>query len=166
MAATETSQLVTVLQTAIGPVVVISGVGLLLLTMTNRLGRIVDRSRALAQQARQVSTADEPSLEAQLLILGQRAELVRRAIALAAFCVLFAALLVISLFLTALFGADLPWLISGLFILSMLCLIASLVEFIRDINKSLQATALEVGEPWERQKTRRGVSRPPEPGRS
>ncbi len=166
MAATETSQLVTVLQTAIGPVVVVSGVGLLLLTMTNRLGRIVDRSRALAQQAREVSATEKPGLEAQLRILGQRAELVRRAIALAAFCVLFAAFLVISLFLTALFGADLPWLIGGLFILSMLCLIASLVEFIRDINQSLQATALEVGEPWERHKTRRKDSQPREPGRS
>ena len=57
----ETSQLVTVLQTAVGPVVVISGVGLLLLTMTNRLGRIVDRSRALAHQAR--ATAGEEQEE-------------------------------------------------------------------------------------------------------
>lgn len=155
MAASETSQLVTVLQTAIGPVVVVSGVGLLLLTMTNRLGRIVDRSRALAHEARETSGPEKESITAQLRILGERAELVRRAIALAAFCVLFAAILVITLFVTALFEADLPWLVAGLFILSMLCLIASLVEFIRDVNKSLQATALEVGKPWERRKRTR-----------
>ena len=41
------------------------------------------------------------------------------------------------------------WLIAGFFIVSMVCLIASLVMFIRDINKSLHATALEVGEEWE-----------------
>jgi len=45
MLAVETSEIVPVLQTAISPVVLISGVGLLLLTMTNRLGRIVDRAR-------------------------------------------------------------------------------------------------------------------------
>jgi hypothetical protein len=38
------------LQIAIGPVILISGVGLLLLSMTNRFGRIIDRSRILAQE--------------------------------------------------------------------------------------------------------------------
>ena len=146
----DTSQLVTVLQNAVGPVVVISGVGLLLLTMTNRLGRIVDRSRALAQQARTDSGDEREKARAQLRILRQRAELVRWAIALAAFCVLFVALLVISLFVTALFGVQIAWLIAGFFIVSMGCLIASLVMFIRDINKSLHATALEVGEEWQK----------------
>jgi Protein of unknown function (DUF2721) len=150
MTTLETSDLVTVLQTAIGPLVVVSGVGLLLLTMTNRLGRIVDRSRSLAHQSR-TSTGDErTSAAAQLQILGQRAELMRWAIGLAAFCVLFAALLVISLFVTALFDVEVAWLIAGLFIVSMLCLIASLVMFIRDINKALHATSLEVGGGWKR----------------
>jgi hypothetical protein len=146
--ALDTSQLVTVVQAAIGPVVVISGVGLLLLTMTNRLGRIVDRSRALAHQARTTTGEAQDTARAQLRILGQRAELVRWAIALAAFCVLFVALLVIALFVTALFGVEVAWLVAGFFIISMLCLIASLVFFIRDINKALHATALEVGEEW------------------
>jgi hypothetical protein len=97
----ETSELVPVLQTAVGPVVMISGVGLLLLSMTNRLGRIVDRSRSLARQVRETTDEDRGPIQAQLRILGQRAQVVRRAIALASFCVLFAAVLVISLFVTA-----------------------------------------------------------------
>ena len=147
----DTSLLVTVLQTAVGPVVVISGVALLLLTMTNRLGRIVDRSRALAHQARTAAGQERETARAQLRILHDRAELVRWAIALAAFCVLFVALLVISLFVTALFGVEMAWLIAGFFIVSMVCLVASLVMFIRDINKSLRATALEVGEEWQKE---------------
>ncbi len=147
----ETSQLVTVLQTAVGPVVVISGVGLLLLTMTNRLGRIVDRSRTLAHQARATAGEEQEKARAQLRILHERAELVRWAIALAAFCVLFVALLVISLFVTALFEVEIAWLIAGFFIVSMVFLIASLVMFILDINKSLQATALEVGDEWQKE---------------
>ena len=147
----ETSQLVIVLQTAVGPVVVISGVGLLLLTMTNRLGRIVDRSRALAHQARTTAGDEQEKARAQLRILRQRAELVRWAIGLAAFCVLFVALLIISLFVTALFDVEVAWLIAGFFIVSMVCLIGSLVMFIRDINKALHATALEVGEEWQKE---------------
>jgi len=68
---------------------------------------------------------------------------VRRSIALAGFCVLFAAVLVISLFIASLAGADLPWLSATFFILSLVCLIASLVDFIRDVNRALEATALE-----------------------
>lgn len=149
MPAVETSELVPVLQTAISPVVLISGVGLLLLTMTNRLGRIVDRARSLALRLREAYGEDSEPLHAQLRILKSRARMVRRGIALASFCVLFAALLVIALFVTSLCGADIPWLLAALFILSLLSLIGSIVEFIRDINRSLEATALEVGEDWQ-----------------
>jgi len=150
MLGVETSELVPVLQTAVSPVVLISGVGLLLLTMTNRLGRIVDRARSLALRLKEADGEDVEPIHAQLHILGDRARMVRRSIALAGFCVLFAALLVISLFLTALFGADIPWLVGAFFILSLLCLVGSLVEFIRDVNRSLEATSLEVGEDWEK----------------
>jgi hypothetical protein len=150
MPAVETSEIVTVLQTAVSPVVLISGVGLLLLTMTNRLGRIVDRTRALAARAREVEGEQRETAQAQLHILGKRAHLVRRSIALAGFCVLFAAVLVIALFITSLVGVDIPWLIAAFFIISMLFLIAAIVEFIRDVNVSLAPIALEVGEGWKK----------------
>jgi hypothetical protein len=132
-------------------VVVISGVGLLLLTMTNRLGRIVDRSRALAHQARTSEGEEKEAARVQLRILGERAQLVRMAILLAGVCVLFIALVVITLFVTALFKVGIAWLVASFFIISMLCLVASLVFFVRDINKSLQATAVEVGEDWKKE---------------
>ncbi|WP_345111750.1 DUF2721 domain-containing protein [Candidatus Villigracilis vicinus] len=44
---TSIQELIPVLQTAIGPVILISGVGLLLLSMTNRLSRVIDRARNL-----------------------------------------------------------------------------------------------------------------------
>ena len=72
------------------------------------------------------------------------------AILLAGICVLFIALVVITLFVTALLKVEIAWLVAAFFIVSMLCLVASLVFFVRDINKSLQATAVEVGEDWEK----------------
>ena len=50
MSATTLHEIVPVLQVATGPVILISGIGLLLLTMTNRLGRTIDRARILCRE--------------------------------------------------------------------------------------------------------------------
>jgi hypothetical protein len=139
------AELVPTLQTAVGPVILISGVGLLLLGMTNRLGRIVDRSRALAHERRQGNAAALGRIEAQLAILARRARLVRAAIWLATVSVLTSALLVITLFLGALARVDLGWLVAALFVGGMTALIAALVLFLRDVNLGLSALAYEVG---------------------
>lgn len=143
---TSVSQLIPVLQTAIGPVILISGVGLLLLTMTNRLGRVIDRSRILSSELRQADEADRAPMRSQLDILSRRARLIQLAISLASISVLLASILVIVLFLTALFQWEDAWLITALFIGCMLALIGSLIAFIRDINLSLVALRLELGE--------------------
>lgn len=141
--------IIKVLQTAVTPVVLISGVGLLLLTMTNRFGRLVDRARALATTLK-TGTADAEATHAQLKILAQRGRMLRRSIAEAGFCVLFAALLIITLFVAMLADADVEWLISAFFIISLLFLILSLIDFIRDVYRALEATALEVGDDWQK----------------
>jgi hypothetical protein len=150
MAAAGTSDIVGVLQTAVSPVVLISGVGLLLLTMTNRFGRLVDRARSLSTRLKDGKHGDPEAIHAQLRILSQRGRLLRRSIALAGFCVLFAALLIITLFITKLVGHEVEWLVAAFFVLSLLCLILALVDFIRDVYRALEATALEVGEDWKK----------------
>jgi hypothetical protein len=149
MAASDTSDIVKVLQTAVTPVVLISGVGLLLLTMTNRFGRLVDRARSLATRLKDGKGGDPEPIRAQLHILSRRGRLLRRSIAEAGFCVLFAALLIITLFITMLAGVDAEWVVAAFFVLSLLFLILSLIDFIRDVYRALEATALEVGKDWE-----------------
>ena len=136
--------LVPTLQTAIGPMILVSGVGLILLTMTNRLGRIIDRTRSLARERREGRSADLSRLDAQLAILARRARLVRAAIALAATSVLLAALLVITLFLAALLDKSPAWTIAALFVAGIAALIAALLLFLKDVDLSLSALALEV----------------------
>ena len=142
--------IVPVLQQAVTPVVLISGVGLLLLTMTNRFGRLTDRTRQVAGLVKGSKAGDKKNLQAQLRILSQRGRLLRRSIAEAGFCVLFAALLIITLFITALAGHDLEWLDATFFILSLVFLVLSLVDFIRDVYRALEAMAMEVGEDWNK----------------
>ena len=142
------SDLLPILQISIGPVILISGVGLLLLTMTNRFGRIIDRSRQFCVQllADNDSEQHKKNIEAQLKVLLRRANIVRAAIALAGLSALLAALLIIVLFLNSLLqlGFILP--ISILFSICMICLIGSLIFFIADVNISLTVIKLEVAE--------------------
>jgi hypothetical protein len=138
------AQLIPVLQTAIGPLVMISAVGLLVLSMTNRLGRAIDRSRLLTMQLPGASATVRPAIEGQLLIIWDRAHWLRAAIALAAIDALSAAVLVIVLFFTALWQLETAWLISGLFVICMMCLIGSLIAFIHDINESLSALKIDM----------------------
>lgn len=141
---TPLSEIVPVLQVAIGPVILISGVGLLLLTMTNRLGRAIDRARQLAQQLSQTGTAQREPVLAQVGIIYRRAQVLRLTITLAVLSVLLAAMLIVTLFLTALCQWDNGLFVSLLFIACMSSLVASLVAFIYDIHLSLVALKLEI----------------------
>jgi hypothetical protein len=138
------TDLIPTLQLAIGPVILISGVGLILLSMTNRFGRIVDRSRILTEDLRRAPRGARPRILAQLKILASRASTVRSGIALAATSVLLAAILIITLFLGALLRLAMAVVIVGLFVLCMLSLITSLLLFISDIRLSLKAFWLEL----------------------
>ena len=138
------AELVPVLQVAIGPVILVSGVGLLLLTMTNRLGRILDRARLLVRELRGADDALRGVISPQLAILDRRARLVRTAITLTTLSVLLAATLVILLFATALLRVEVAAPLALLFATCMVSLIAGLVWFLRDVNLSLRAFQLEV----------------------
>jgi Protein of unknown function (DUF2721) len=144
MPTTPLNEIVPVLQVAIGPVILISGVGLLLLTMTNRLGRAIDRARQLKGELPKRTEQDRQQVLAQVAIIYRRARLIRSGIALAALSALLAAALIIVLFVTALLRLEQGLLVSLLFIACMAALFASLVAFICDINLSLRALKLEL----------------------
>src|SRR6185295_7617295 len=101
MLSTQLNELIPVLQVSVGPVILISGAGLLLLSLTNRFGRAADRSRQLMREMREAREEDR-QLKDQVDILYKRARLIQIAIVLSALSILFAALMIITLFLTAL----------------------------------------------------------------
>ena len=139
------AELIPVLQMAVGPTVLISGVGLLILSLTNRLGRVVDRGRSLASESRNTPEG-KPSRSKQLKILSRRASLLQRSIILGVLCVLFAAALIITLFFTAALKLQTAWLIGGLFVGAMLTLVLSLVAFLQELNLSLNAFHMDIEE--------------------
>ena len=144
MLPTTIEQIIPQLRDAIGPVILISGVGLLLLTMTNRLGRTIDRARQLTNELATQTGRERAQTPAQVDIIYQRAKIIRLAILFSVTSALLAALLVMTLFVTALLQLPIGWLACLIFIGCLGSLCASLIAFIGDINLSLQALKLEL----------------------
>lgn len=136
--------LLPMIQLAITPVILITGLGSLMLSMTNRFGRIVDRTRILAVQAQGAKDDTRPHIEAQLRILYRRAQLVRRAVIFNTLGMFTSGTLVVVIFVSALAGVEAGLLILALFMGAIAFLLAALGYFLHDINLALKALGLEV----------------------
>lgn len=136
---------ISALQLAVSPVILISAVGLLLLSMINRYAHSTDRTRTLATAARTADVTHRPNLEAQLTIMHTRTRLVRRAIECAIASALFSSILVLALFADGLLGGILPYIIVGLVVASLTSLACSLVFLMMETRRALAALELELG---------------------
>jgi hypothetical protein len=112
--------------------------------MTNRLGRVIDRGRIMVRELRDDPNADQGLVSSEIKILSKRASLLQQSIILVTVSVLFAAVLIITLFLTALFHFNSAWVIAILFIGCLAALIFALIIFIQDLNLSLVAFKMEI----------------------
>jgi hypothetical protein len=139
------TELVPILQLAIGPVILISGVGMLLLTFTNRFGRVVDRTRGLVRElAAGPDTAQAGLLRAQAEILTRRASILRLSITLAAVAALLAGVLILLLFLGVLLELRVGGAVVLVFAAAVVALIGSILAFIRDLNLALAALRIDL----------------------
>ena len=113
--------------------------------MNNRLGRTIDRSRLLIEKRNQASDALQRSrLDQQLALLWRRAKILRTAISLAALGVLLDAILIIVLFVSAVWKIEEAAAVITLFVGCLLSIVASVGFFIRDVNLSLHALAMDM----------------------
>ncbi|MBD5780879.1 DUF2721 domain-containing protein [Pelagicoccus sp. NFK12] len=136
------NELVPTLQLAIGPMILISGIGLILLAMTNRYGRVTDRARALRENPELAGRLPDGLAKQELAILAKRARSGRFAILSVTLSLLFAALLVCVLFTITFLGLDWAWAILALFGACMLCFLGGLGLFLHDVNLSLKTFRL------------------------
>lgn len=125
------------LQLAVSPVILISAYGLLLLSMTNRLGRAIDRARNLAREGTEAK-------KEQIEIIARRAVWIRMAIVFTSIALMAAALLVLVLFVSVYLTVDISAAVVLLFIGSLASLVIGLVYFLLDIFGSLQAMKAEL----------------------
>ena len=130
---TQISGITHVIQLAVAPVFLLTGVGTIIGVLANRLARIVDRSRALKEQLEQLQGDRLRSARREVATLDRRMRIVYLAVALAVISALAVGLLIAVAFVDAFLAINLGKLIAVLFVAAMIAFIASLVAFLREI---------------------------------
>jgi len=118
-----------VIQQAVAPVFLLSGVAGILAVLTSRLGRTVDRFRLLSELDGAQAEQHHPELQ----ILTRRARWNQWSIILCTSCALLVCLSIVVMFVGVELAIDLSDAVSLLFVASMLALIAGLLCFLREI---------------------------------
>lgn len=132
-------QLSRILQMSLSPVALISGVGLLLISMNSRIGRAIDRVRALSDEPAPLDDLAKEQRAVQIRILYCRAVILRRSITLASLSILFAAVIALCILAMYNFDLNLHGLVMALWGAALVCLVVSLALFVHDVTLTLQA---------------------------
>jgi hypothetical protein len=123
-----------VIQLAVAPVFLLSGVGAILAVLINRLGRIIDRYRVLESSNPKNGAGDQSVAQLEMAILSQRARLIHWAISLCTVGALFICIVIATLFIGSMMRVGVSQLIALMFVGAMLALIAGLLSFLREIS--------------------------------
>ena len=132
---TEASQIAAVahvIQLAVAPVFLLSGISGMLVVMTNRLARVVDRARAL-EATLSIDTPTPTPVHTELTTLARRAKLVSGAITLCTVTALLVSAVIATLFLGDFVRFDVSFVVALLFLASMAAFFAALILFLREI---------------------------------
>ena len=122
-----------VIQLAIAPVFLISGVATLLSVLANRLGRIVDRARELEAKIDMPDQTTAAHVRQELMRLSMRARLINIAITFGTICALLICITIVTLFTGTFVPVNLSRPITVLFIAAMLSLFLALLAFLREV---------------------------------
>ena len=134
-----------VVQLAVAPVFLLTGVAALLGVMANRLARVIDRARVLEARWRQLDESEQAAARAELVLLEKRARLSSWAINFCTSAALLVCAVVATLFIDAFLRTNLKWLVGVLFVIVMLALMGGLFSFLREVY--LATHTLRIGPP-------------------
>jgi hypothetical protein len=130
------------LQLSISPIGLISGAGLLLLSITNRLARSIDRSRDIADGVGKSHSRENDIY--QLKVLLKRSALLRNSVFFTGFSIFLSTLIILGLFLRLFLGWPCESAVLIFLFLSVACLCLSMVFFLIDVSLALKALKVEV----------------------
>jgi hypothetical protein len=121
-----------IIQLAVAPVFLLSGVGVMLTVFTNRLGRIIDRARVLEERVHAAEDLHKGEIYAELRALSRRSRWNEAAIAFTTVTGLLISLLIVTLFVDDIVAVDLSGPVALLFVLAMFSFVAAFVSFLRE----------------------------------
>jgi hypothetical protein len=131
----DAEELARTIQLAIAPVFLLTAIGAILGVVTTRLGRAIDRARAL--EAEYPAAPDEDARAravSELATLDRRIVLAHRAVSLCAAAALATCLLIAALFLAETVAARAGNMVAPLFVLVMVLLASGLSAFLLEVR--------------------------------
>lgn len=132
------------LDLSFSPIVLISGVGLLLLSMINRFMQAMSRTRQLIQVVEQQAGEERRKTIEQIRILYKRSNVLKRAITLIACSIFSTGLLIVVISIMSFEGMNIEYVAVSLFYLSIALMIISVLLFLYDLTMSTRALRVEV----------------------
>jgi hypothetical protein len=140
----QTENVARLIQLALGPVFLISGVGITLSMLTQRVARIVDRARSLESQ-RESTTAEKTlaHIDEDLRVIFRRVRYINSAIALCTTSALLTALVVTLLFASEFTPMGVGGVIAGMFVAATACLALAFLMFLIEVR--IATKALRIG---------------------
>jgi len=141
----QTENVAKLIQLALGPVFLLSGVGITLSMLTQRLARIVDRARTLEdQRERATDEARLKSIDKDLRAIFRRTKYINLAIALSTICALLTTLVVTLLFASEFTRLSVGGVVAVLFSAAMICLSLAFLMFLIEVRVAVNT--LRIGE--------------------
>jgi uncharacterized membrane protein YkgB len=131
----QTNDIGHVIQLAIAPVFLLTGVATKLTVLMNRLARIIDRTRVLKDELRKAPNAE---CNEELEVLYTRWQLINYALTASTACGLLICVIIAFLFLDDTANLPLDRYIAGMFVLAMVALIASFIFLLREVFVSFR----------------------------
>lgn len=127
------TSLAQVIQLAVAPVFLLTGVAGILNVLASRIGRIIDRARLMEERLSAADADTARDLHERLRILSKRAAFINRAIGLCVVSGLLVSIVVAALFVSSSLQIDLSLPISITFVFALFSLAVSLVYFLREV---------------------------------
>ena len=131
------------IQLALAPVFLLSGIGVMLGVLTNRLARVVDRARKVEESLHARTARDADEAVEQLAVASRRARHINLSISLCTIAALLVALVVALIFSSTFVPISLGVYVATLFVLAMIALVGALLTFLVEIR--VATAALRIG---------------------
>ncbi len=132
-----------VIQLAVAPVFLLTGIGAILGVLINRLGRVIDRTRLLENRLQNAEPGVTLNITNELFTLSKRSRLINWAISLCTFAALLICIVIAALFVGAFLIIDVSGVVALLFIAAMLALIGGLINFLREIYQATNSMRIK-----------------------
>src|SRR5262249_36595247 len=121
------------IQTALAPVFLLTGVGTTLNVLVSRLARLVDRARHLEELLTR-HPSDTPQIHRDVRVRARRTRLIHAGITMCGCSAVLIALVVITLFANVFFGSGFAGTIALLFVGAMVFITGAYVTFLLEVR--------------------------------